>query len=136
MNTSRKLLSYACVINNKINLNNFIKKTFVKENNNKLIEYYENEDKIGYIYYNLKNGSINMFYIQEKYRYQGLGKQILNNVISEMKDSNIDTLWITNASKYNNFWSNVNNKSFTYKFPINVEPYLTGFYMKLNTTNN
>jgi GNAT superfamily N-acetyltransferase len=147
MNTTRKLLQLTHCLTNGLthgltnsyiyglkhnNLNNFIEKTIImKDPNNKLVEYYENNDKIGYIYYNLQNGSINIFYINEKYRNQGLGKQILNKVINEMKDYNIDILWVTNASKYNEFWKNVNNKSFTYKFPIGVEPHLSGYYMKL-----
>ncbi len=132
MNTSRKLLQYVYGLNYNHNLNNFLEKTIItKDPNYKLVEYYEKNNKIGYIYYNLKIGSIDILYINEKYRNQGLGKQILDKVIDEMKNYNIDTLWVTNASKYNEFWKNVNNKSFTYTFPIGVKPHLCGYYMKL-----
>lgn len=128
----KKGLTYVYGLNHSHNLNDFIKKTVImKDSSHKLVEYYENNEKIGYIYYNIKNGSINVFYINEKYRNQGLGKQMLDKVIDEMKDYNIDTIWVTNASKYNEFWKNVYNKSFTYTFPVGVEPHLSGYYMKL-----
>ena len=51
-------------------------------------------------------GQIGLFYIDEKYRNNGLGKEILNNVINEMKNNNIKEIWAV-TSKDHKFWSNV-----------------------------
>lgn len=88
------------------------------------IKFYYNEKNIGYIQYRLGTGQIGLFYIDEKYRNNGLGKEILNNVIGEMKNNNIKEIWAVTSEKHN-FWSNVYNKKFKY-FDENIHSSVTG----------
>ncbi len=64
---------------------------------------------VGHILYRLNVGQIVQFYIDELYRNKGLGKQILEQTITEMKENNIEYIWC--FTKYNHpFWSNIYNK--------------------------
>ena len=107
----------------------------IKNTNNRIFRKYSmNDDLVGYVYYNLLNGKIDLLYITEPYRNKTLGKQILFNTINEMKQHDIKEIWCC-ATKEHLFWKNVNNKSFTYRNPINdIEKY-PGYYLKIDNKN-
>lgn len=96
------------------------------------LEYFNDKNEsIGYIDYRLSNGEIDMFGLEHKYRNQGLGKQILLKTIDEMKQQHLKEIWGF-ALEGHPFWSNVFNKSFTYRNPIHPSsPTLCGYFMKL-----
>lgn len=96
----------------------------------KIIDIYSEEKNIGLVQYNNKTGEIGMLIIHETFRNMGLGKFILKNIIEEMKQNQNKEVWAISNKKHD-FWSNVNNKSFTYKFPVHSTTIHGGFYMKL-----
>jgi len=57
------------------------------------IDFYDNNYKIGYISYRLDVGQIGIFYIEELYRGRGLGTQIFEQTMKEMKENNIKYIW-------------------------------------------
>lgn len=81
-------------------------------NNEISIEFFDNLNNncyVGRILYRLDVGQIVQFYIDELYRNKGLGKQILEQTIKEMKEHNVNYIWC--FTKYNHpFWSNIYNK--------------------------
>lgn len=78
--------------------------------------YYDNENKeIGMISYRHIVGQIGLFFIwDDKYRNRGLGKQILNRAINDMRNNKTTSVWAI-TSENHTFWSNVFNKSFQWK---------------------
>ena len=95
-----------------------------------VLEYY-NEDKcIGYIKYYLGTGQIGLFFIQKEYQNRGLGKQILSKVMMDLQENNCDECWVVSA-KGHNFWSNVFNKSFTYRVPVHKSVKGDGYFINL-----
>ncbi len=120
-----------------LNLINIIQKQTIKDDDwnhipksEHKIEFYYNEENIGHIQYRLGTGQIGLFYIDEKYRNNGLGKEILNNVINEMKNNNIKEIWAV-TSKDHKFWSNVYNKKFEYS-DQNIHSSVTGGGYKMS----
>lgn len=96
----------------------------------KIIDIYSEDKNIGLVQYNNKTGEIGMLIIHETFRNMGLGKFILKNIINEMKQNEIKEVWAI-SNKKQSFWLNVNNKSFTYRFPAHPTTIHGGFYMKL-----
>ena len=106
-----------------------------KTNGNVLIDFYDvndikQEKKIGYISYRVKVGQIGLFFIDMKYQNRGLGKQILEHVIEDMKSHNVTEIWAV-STKNHSFWSNVFNKSFTFYDSRQLHPSVTGFGYKM-----
>ena len=100
------------------------------KNGEKNVKYYNNEGKyIGYINYRLAVGQIRIFYLDKNYRNIGLGKQILNKTINDIKDYGTKEVWVV-SSENDQFWSNVNNKSFI-KYPANSSVRSSVFFMKI-----
>ena len=96
----------------------------------KVIDIYNDDESIGLVQYNNMTGEIGMMIIHETFRNMGLGKYILKNIIDEMKQNEIKEIWgISNKKQI--FWSNVNNKSFSYRFPVHPTTIHGGFYMRL-----
>ena len=101
------------------------------KNGEKNIKYYNNEGKyIGYINYRLAVGQIGLFYLDKNYRNRGLGKQILNKTINDIKDYGTKEVWVV-SSENDQFWSNVNNKSFINRDPAHSSIRSSGFFMKI-----
>lgn len=96
----------------------------------KVIDIYCEEESIGLVQYNINTGEIGMMIIHQKFRNIGLGKYILNNIIDEMKINNIKEVWAISNKKHE-FMRNVNNKSFTYRYPVHPTTIHGGFYKKL-----
>ena len=106
-----------------------------KTNGNVLIEFFnvndmKQENKIGYISYRVKVGQIGLFFIDKEYQNRGLGKQILTQVIEDMKLNNVTEIWAA-STKDHPFWSNVFNKSFTFYDSRQLHPSVTGFGYKM-----
>jgi hypothetical protein len=96
----------------------------------KVIDIYSDEESIGLVQYNINTGEIGMMILHQKFRNIGLGKYILNNIIDEMKQNQNKEVWAI-SNKNHEFWQNVNNKSFNYRFPAHPTTKYGGFYMKL-----
>jgi len=96
----------------------------------KIIDIYSEEKNIGLVQYNNLTGEIGMLLIHETFRNMGLGKFILKNIIDEMKVHEIKEVWAISNKKHN-FWSNVNNKSFSFRSPVHSTTKHGGFYMRL-----
>lgn len=90
------------------------------------IDFFHLNKNIGYIQYRL-NGQIGLFYLDEKYRNLGIGKDILINTIEDMKKNNINIneVWAV-SSKDHPFWSNVFNKKFRFYDKKTLHPSVTG----------
>jgi hypothetical protein len=95
-----------------------------------MLEYYDKDIKIGYIRYYVNTGQIGLFFIQKEYQNRDLGKQILSKVIKELQDNNCDEIWAV-TSKYHLFWSNVYNKSFSYRNPAHPSVTGDGYFIDL-----
>lgn len=63
----------------------------------------------GYITYMVKTGEIGLFELTPEYRNRGLGKQIINDVIEDIKKHNTSHIWIETVDD-NPFWSKIFNK--------------------------
>jgi len=95
-----------------------------------MLEYYNQDIKIGYIRYYINTGQIGLFFILKEYQKRGLGKQILSKVIKELQDNNCDEIWVVTL-KDHQFWSNVYNKSFSYREPAHPSVTGDGYFMDL-----
>jgi GNAT superfamily N-acetyltransferase len=96
-----------------------------------LLEYYDHKDtRIGYIRYYITTGQIGLFFIEDEYQDRGLGKQILSKVMAELKQNNCKEVWAVTSTNHP-FWSNVNDKSFTYREPAHPTVGGAGYFMKL-----
>ena len=95
-----------------------------------VVNYYDNNDNIGLTQYNINTGEIGIIIINREYRGKSLGKQIVTNIIEDMKINKIKEVWVK-APHSHFFWSNVFNKSFTFRTPINSEKGTRGYFMKL-----
>jgi ribosomal protein S18 acetylase RimI-like enzyme len=65
-----------------------------------LLEYYDNDNRIGYIRYYITTGQIGLFFIDKEYQNRGLGKQILSNVIKELKMNNCKGVWAVTTTNH------------------------------------
>jgi len=140
MNTiPRKLLTN---ISNRYSLSNFRQNLSITYDTwNKIdcgkytIKFYRNSNnqEIGHISYKLYTGQIGLFYIDDKYRNNGLGKQILLQTINHMKDNNINYVWVVSLPQHS-FWSNVFNKTFVFHDFNKLHPSVTGCGYKLDLT--
>ena len=96
------------------------------------IEYFnEIYAPVAYICYNTSNGEIyNLSIHRPYYQNRGLGTQILEKATYEMRENNCEEVWAV-TSKNHPFWSNVNNKSFTYRNPAHPSVTGDGYFIKL-----
>lgn len=99
-----------------------------------MLEYYDKECKIGYIRYYVNTGQIGLFFIQKEYQNRGLGKQILSKVINELQENNCEEIWAVSSNNHV-FWSNVYNKSFSYRDPAHSSVGGDGYFMDLKKNN-
>ncbi len=83
------------------------------EYNKKRITYFDKYNKeVGYIEYKPNIGKICLFFItNEKYRNRGLGKQILNFVLDDIKTYQTKRVWLVTAKCSHPFWE---GNGFTY----------------------
>lgn len=95
-----------------------------------ILEYYDKDKCIGYIRYYLSTGQIGLFFIQKEYQNRGLGKQILSKVMIELQANDCDECWIV-TTKEHKFWSNIYNKSFTYRDPVHESVIGGGYFIDL-----
>ena len=93
-----------------------------------MLEYYDKDVKIGYIRYYITTGQIGLFFIDNNYQNRGIGKQILSKVIKELEANNCEEVWAVTI-KNHSFWSNVYNKSFTYRDPAHPTIGGSGYFM-------
>ena len=95
-----------------------------------VVNYYDNNQNIGLTQYNIHTGEIGMIIINREYRGKSLGKQIITNIIEDMKMNKVKEVWV--KAPYNhNFWSNVFNKSFMFRTPISPQKEGRGYFMKV-----
>jgi GNAT superfamily N-acetyltransferase len=99
-----------------------------------MLEYYQEERRVGYIRYYNTTGQIGLFFIEKPYQNRGLGKQILSKVIKDLQENNCNECWVVTTKK-NNFWSNVYNKSFTYRDPAHSSVTGNGYFIDLKKFN-
>ena len=94
--------------------------------------YYHNDLEIGGINYRIHNGQIGIIDLLPEYRGRGLGKQILSEVIVELKGCGVSHVWAV-ASEENPFWKNVKvfNKSFTFKKRVHNSVSGSGYIMEI-----
>jgi len=100
-----------------------------------LIEFFDvndikKENKIGYISYRVKVGQVGLFFLDKEYRNRGLGKQILTQVIEDMKNYGVTEIWAVTTENHP-FWSNVYNKSFSFYEYKQLHPTVTGTGYKM-----
>jgi GNAT superfamily N-acetyltransferase len=95
-----------------------------------MLEYYNEDIIIGYIRYYVTTGQIGLFFILKEYQNRGLGKKILSKVIKELQDNNCHEVWAVNSEDHP-FWSNVYNKSFSYRDPAHSSVGGDGYFIDL-----
>ena len=125
----------------KLCISDFIVKKIISDDNwNKIkngnirYEYFENnsdETPFGYIDFRPGVGQIGQFYIHDdRFRNRGLGKQILTKALDDIKEfGTADTIWAVTRENHP-FWSNVWNKSFTWKDPAHYSVTGSGYSFK------
>lgn len=123
-------------------LRDFIEKKVVSDdewnkikNGNVRYEYFKEENDIrpfGYIQFRPTVGQIGLFFIFDKnLRGRGLGKQMLLKAIQDIKEhGKVDTIWAVTLENHE-FWSNVWNKSFTWKDPPHSTVTSGGYKLKI-----
>ena len=73
--------------------------------NKKQITYFDKDTEVGYIEYKPYIGKICLFFItNERYRNRGLGKQILESVIDDIKKYNTKRVWLVTNKCPHPFW--------------------------------
>jgi GNAT superfamily N-acetyltransferase len=92
-----------------------------------MVEYYNGNDKVGYIRYYITTGQIGLFFIERPFQNRGIGKQILSKTINELKENNCEECWVVTVEGHS-FWSNVFDKSFTYRDPAHSSVTGGGYY--------
>lgn len=107
------------------------------ENGETLLQYFDDDTKcnIGHIKYRHHNGQICLFALDKPYRNQGLGRQILDKVISDVSKKDVKEIWVV-ASAGHYFWSNVYNKRFIYRNPPHNSVIGDGYVMKIRKPSN
>ena len=76
-------------------------------------KYLKHENTIGHIDYSVQDGNIWSMYVSNDYRRKGLGTQILNDAVSDIKDNGINEIYLL-ARKNHEFWNNVYDGRFQY----------------------
>lgn len=89
---------------------------------------------VGYITYRLVTGQIGMFFINKKYQNRGLGKQILNRVITDMKHNGKTHIFAITTLNHP-FWENVFNKSFEWKQRPDASVTGSGYHLDFSKLN-
>lgn len=119
----------------KLNLSNFKNIITHSESptsiyNKKRITYFDQHEKeIGYIEYNLYTGKICLFFITEKkYRNRGLGPQILEHVLNDMRQYGTKRAWLVTLKCPHPFWE---RHGFTYMDPPDFSVTLHGYSKQL-----
>ena len=93
-------------------------------------DFYFLNENIGFISYRIGTGQIGLFYLNDGYRNLGLGKQILNNTIEELRANKQSNVWA--VTRYNHpFWSNVYKKGFVYKERVHNSVTGDGYSMNI-----
>ena len=143
--TLKSLYLFSCTLFAKpkpipLNLSDFYQHKVIKDDlwNNKkngdiTIDFYSDynkTNKIGYISYRVKVGQVGLFFIDNNYQNRGLGKQILKQVIDDMKANNVTEIWAVTVENHP-FWSNVFNKSFHWYDSRQLHPSVSGFGYKM-----
>ena len=98
--------------------------------NKKRITYFDKSNiEIGYIEYNLYTGKICLFFITDlRYRNKGLGEQILNKVIDDMKQHGTKRAWLVTAHSPHPFWEKM---GFSYANPPDFSVTMHGYTRKI-----
>jgi predicted GNAT family N-acyltransferase len=123
--------------NNKFNdikylyLNNFQQSISTPNKSGEIVvNYYDNAENFGLTQYNINTGEISMIIINREYRGKSLGKQIVSNIIEDMKVNKVKEVWV--KAPYNHyFWANVLNKSFMFRTPISSQKGSRGYFLTL-----
>lgn len=94
-------------------------------------DFYYSSEHIGYIRYRRETGQIGIFVIfDDCYRNVGLGKQILNNAIEDLRNNNQSSVWAV-TTKNHPFWANVYNNKFIYKERVHYSVTGSGYLMNI-----
>lgn len=115
-------------LNKKVKLKNIDYIITNIENNSiyckKRITYFDKNVKIGYIEYKPFTGEICLFFITNtKYRNNGLGSEILDCVINDIKFYGVKNVWLITSYYPHPFWE---KKGFVYRilpFTKNLHSY-------------
>lgn len=91
------------------------------------IYYFDKDTKIGYIRYKL-DGQIGLLYLEPEYRGFGIGKVMVENVISEMREKEIPEAWLVTIPDHK-FWKQM---GFTWREkPVHPNVTSPGFFKKI-----
>lgn len=90
-------------------------------------KYYLNKVFISHIIYDIDKGEINYINVNKNFRSNGIGKKMLNDCMTDMKNNNISTVYCFSYLGHP-FWSNVFNKKFKFKWIDNSEYYNASTY--------
>jgi ribosomal protein S18 acetylase RimI-like enzyme len=92
----------------------------------------KNQDgkEIGYCQYQSNTGQIGILRMDEKYRYQGTGKKVLDMCIEDMKAAGATEIWGVTSSKEFSQMSAFEGKVH-YRNPAHSTVTCDGYYMKL-----
>lgn len=94
-------------------------------------DVYYSSKHIGYIRYRTETGQIGIFVIfDDCYRNVGLGKQILNNTIEDLRNNNQSSVWAITTENHS-FWANIYNKKFIYKERVHSSVTGSGYLMNI-----
>ena len=78
--------------------------------------FYDGEaTPIGDICYSLQRGQIGLLWLDENYRHQGIGKQMLTTAVVNIKNFGTSKEVFAFTCKDHPFWSNVYNKAFSWR---------------------
>jgi ribosomal protein S18 acetylase RimI-like enzyme len=93
-------------------------------------KYFVNDETIAHIDFSTQDGNIWSIHVDNNYRGKGLGTQILDSVIVDIKKNNVDEIYLL-SRKNHEFWNNVYNGGFDYdkKRSIEFDKYGLGYFV-------
>lgn len=97
------------------------------------IEFFDNNAFAGMINYKVAVGQVSLLYLEKKYQNKGIGKEILLQTMTHMKEYKTPYIWTLCNNKNHFFWSNVFQKKFVWCENEMLHPSVhgSGFKMKM-----
>jgi ribosomal protein S18 acetylase RimI-like enzyme len=93
-------------------------------------KYFVNDETIAHIDFSTQYGNIWSIHVDNNYRRKGLGTQILDNAIVDIKKNNVDEIYLL-SRKNHEFWNSVYDGGFDYdeKKSIGFDQYGLGYFV-------